>query len=144
MGRKYVMDNSLTFLYIVFFFSIILLISSLVLTLMFIFPLQIKQANVKNGLLKLRKQLLTWGVFTIIITIVSIFSLTMRYLIKDVDILRYMITTMIFLFSLGMFVQSLIFYRIYHQEYTSENKKHHAIIDRLEKAEVKRENKRKS
>lgn len=122
------MTDSLTFLYTFFFLSIILHLLSAFITAGFVIPLQLKQAGVKNGLAKLRKQMVFLGFADLGTSIVSILALTMRFFISDPDLLRYLITTSIFAHSFGFFLRAYTFYRIYHQEYSEENKKIHEEI----------------
>lgn len=132
------MDNSLSFLYVVFFVSVILHVFAGILTATFIMPLQAKQAGVKNGLAKLRKQMLFKGFLNLTIIIASIFALTLRFVITDVATLRYMLTTMIALHAIGTTAKAIIDFQIYHQQYSPENKEMHEKIEKMEIAKAKR------
>lgn len=127
------MENSLNFLYIVFFISIIMLTIAGFVAAAFVIPLQVKEAGVRNGLAKLRKQLLLKGFLTFGIITVAIIVLSLRYIIHDTNILRYIITSLIFLYSFFFLVQVYVDYMIYTQQYTEESKKLHDKIDKLEK-----------
>ena len=124
--------ESLNFLYTVFFISIILHIAAGIITAAFVIPLQLQQVGVKNGLAKLRKQMVVKGFLSLVVIMSSILALTLRYVIHDIDILRYIIVTLILIHSLGALGKSYIDYEIYHQQYTEENKEIHEKIEREE------------
>lgn len=135
------MDNSTNFLLIVYGVSILLHTISSILTASFVIPLQIKMANVKNGLSKLRKQMLLKGLFSFVVSTVSIVILSTRFFVFDVATLRYSLSTLILIHAIGLLLKSIIDSMIYHQQYTPENQAVHARIDRLERAEVAKEKK---
>lgn len=131
------MENSLNFLYIVFFLSILIHVLSAVITLSFVIPLQVKEARVKNGLALLRKQLLFKGVLALVIIVVAICVLSLRYFIEDVPTLRYITVSLVLVHSLGILGKVWIDYQIYHQQYTPESKEFHAKVEALEKSQKK-------
>lgn len=103
------------------FFHII----SLIEVFFFILPLQIKEAGVKNGLAKLRIQLLIFGI-TMIAT--NIFSMLIVYIeFGEADIMRAFLQ---FLNAIGYVVFSTIGVLIYNQQYTDENKILHEKLDK--------------
>lgn len=130
------MDSSLTFLYIVYIISIISLTIAGVITAMFVIPLQYQQSKVKNGLASLRRQMLLKGVLALIVIILAIFCLSGRFIISDTTILRYTITSMILVFSLGILGKAIIDFQIYHQQYSDKSKQLHQKIDEAEKKKI--------
>lgn len=122
----------MTFLYITFFLSIIVLIIAAIVAGAFVIPLQVKEAGVKNGLGKLRKQLLLKGSLNFVMILITIVILSLRYFIHDVEVLRYMTTSLVFLFSLSFLTHVIIDYFVYRQNYTPENIKLHARFEVLE------------
>lgn len=130
------MDNSLVFLYAVYIVSIIILVVAGIIAAAFVIPLQLKEARVKNGLARLRKQMLAKGIFTEIVIIFSLFSLTGRFIIHDTTTLRYTITLVILFFALFILFGVVLDYLIYNQNYTEKNKKLHEKIEQMENEEI--------
>lgn len=130
------MNNDLVFLYSGYIVSIILLIASGLLNPIYVIWRQYKQAEVKNGLGKLRKQKLTQGVFTEIVILVALFSLTARFFIHDPSILRYIITIAILFFSVFVASVVLVEVLIYNQSYTDREKELHELIAKIESGEI--------
>lgn len=126
--------TSLSVLYVVYFFSIGIFIVAGLLTLAMVIPLQVAESRVKNGLHKLRQQLLAKGVLSEIAVIVSVFALTSRFFITVPDTNRYVITILVLTLALCTLGNSHIDSRIYRQQYTLENKKLHEKIEKLEKS----------
>lgn len=137
------MDASTTFLFVAYALSIAVYVVSTVMILTFVIPLQIKMAEVKNGLIKLRKQLLVREAINLMFTIITIVFLGLRFSGFDVNIVRYLLGAMVVVQSILILTKAIIDKRIYHQDYTPANLAKHARIDRLEKAEAKRERKAK-
>lgn len=124
--------DSLTFLYIGYFVAIFLYIATFVLETSTVLPLQFRQAGVKNGLKKLRDQLLAKGMMTDLVAITSIIALTSRYFI-DGELNRIVIVIVILTNAFGTFYKSYLDNRIYNQEYTEDNILRHEKIDKFEK-----------
>jgi small-conductance mechanosensitive channel len=124
--------NSLTFLYIVYFTTIVVDVIAALITAAFVIPLQIKQNNVRNGLSRLRKQMLIKGVLSFAVIAFTIAALTARFFISELETLRYIIVTLILVQALGTLGKSIVDFQIYHTQYTEENKMKHAEIERLE------------
>lgn len=122
----------MTFLYVVFSLSIFVLIVAAVVAGAFVIPLQMKEAGVKNGLNKLRKQLLLKGFLDFGMIIIAVSTLLMRYVIHDQEVLRYLTVTLVFFFSISFLGHVLIDFLTYRQNYTPENKKIHAQIEEIE------------
>lgn len=132
------MENSTNFLYVTFFISICLHVAAGIIVAAFIIPLQFKEIRVKNGLVRLRKQMLTKGVLSLVVVVASVLALTSRYFIPDPNISRYIITTMILTHAIGTLAKSYIEYQIYHQQYSLESRQMHERIDKLEKADARK------
>lgn len=105
-------------------------------------PRIIKEAIVKNGLVELRHHLLQTGGSVFILIIVSLVLLTARLYIP-MDWRPWLIAVLLNVFSLMTVIFAISKKRIYTMNYSKESIIRHARIDRLEKAEVKRENKRR-
>lgn len=115
--------NSMTFLYVVYLASIGIHVIALLITLVFVLPLQIKEAKVKDGLLSLRKQLLFMGINIIFLSVVTIVVLSYRlFLTLPMDIMRYLVTSLVLLHALGFLMFSINAYKIYHNQYENEGK----------------------
>lgn len=112
--------------------AILIHIVSAVIAFYYIIPLQAQQVGVKNGLIKLRKQMLRKGILSLIVIIASIFILALRVNPFNWDT-PYIITSLIFIHGLGIFGKTIIDYQIYHSQYSPESKDLHKRIDKLEK-----------
>lgn len=105
--------------------------------LLYIIPLQIKEAGVKNGLMTLRRELLVTGILLFFINTLGLTIILVRSFFGD-NAAR-LITEIVTVFnSVGLFTVALIKYQIYHQQYTPENKEKHARIYELEQQEDRR------
>lgn len=98
----------------------------------YIIPLQEQQVGVKNGLIKLRKQMLQKGVLSLIVVVTSILILALRIDPYGWPPSSY-ITLLIFLHGIGIFAKTVIDYQIYHSQYSPESKDLHRRIDVIEK-----------
>lgn len=119
--------------------SLVLRILADVIILFFFLPLQIKQVAVKNGLGKLRKQLLAEGLILFFVNNISAFFLYDLFVNgteqKLINASLQIINAIAFL---GMAVIALT---IYTQNYNAKTKKTHERIDALEKREAEIANK---
>jgi hypothetical protein len=111
-------------------------------TLFFIVPLQIEKAGVQNGLSTLRKKLLVKGVLSLLMSVFTVILLSSRFLLSG-DIVRYLNTLLIFLFSLFWFIRELIESSIYHTQFTADqielhNKIHNEEVKQDKRQEVSR------
>lgn len=113
--------------------SIIILAISGIIVSSFVIPLQWKEAGVKNGLAFLRRQLLAKGFLALVTIITAIIALTIRSHIADPNLARIIISSTVLLFSLSLFGKAGIDYKVYHQQYTDENKELHRKFDIVEK-----------
>jgi len=119
-------------------------ITTAIIFLAFIIPLQWKEANVKNGLKKLRKQLLVSGLIIFHLNIIGLSVVLIKYVTGDSS-LQGITEIVTLISSLGFFAIAIIEYQVYHQRYTPEQKKLHAEFEKMEvaanKAAFKKENK---
>lgn len=120
----------------VFYFAVMLHIVAAILTLAFIIPLQVKEVGVKNGLRKLRKQLLIKGVLSFIVILAAIFALTGRYFLPD-GALRSAVIIFVLAHAIGIVGKSYLDYLIYHQQYTPKSKEMHEKIESVERGEAR-------
>lgn len=121
--------NLLMFFY---YGSIFIQLAAFVVCAFFVVPLQIKEARVKNGLAKLRKQLLLVGISIALLSLITAIVLSLRFFISG-DIARYISIGIVFFHSIGFLIVSATGYKIYHQQYTDEYKLLHKKIDILQK-----------
>lgn len=129
------MNDSLQFLFIVYIVCIFIHCASFLTTLFFIIPLQIKKAHVKNGLSSLRHKLLAKGILSLMISAITIFVLTSRFFISG-ELIRYLNTTLIFLFTSFWFIKQIIEWSIYHTQFTEDQiRLHHKIYAEEQKIE---------
>lgn len=96
----------------------------------------VKEVSVKNGLLRLRKQLVGTSSLMFFINIAGLVLLAIRPFVNPY---WFALSTnaLSLLNSIGFFVVAWIKNQIYTQNYTPEMRDHHDIIDKLEKGEVK-------
>lgn len=136
------MSNSLQFLFTVYIICIVLSCITVVSTLIFVIPLQVKQAGVKNGLSSLRHKLLANGFLLVFISLLEIIILSSRFFLEG-DAVRYTNTILILVFTVALSIKSLIWSSILHTQFTEDQiKLHHKIWaeeQRLKKNIVKRE-----
>lgn len=98
------------------------LLSAFIISL-FIIPLQIEQAGVKNGLAKLRYDMLGLCFTTLITTLIASYFLAIVS-IRAIDQGTYVSTLsqiILTIFSTGKFMISIFAYRIYHRQYTPQH-----------------------
>lgn len=108
------------------------IVTDIVIVLFFL-PLQIRQAGVKNGLKKLRIQLLLEGLILFLVNTISIFII-FDLAIRNVE-QQLLNGSLQIMNGVSFLTMSVIALTIYTQNYTAKNKKHHERIDRLEKLE---------
>lgn len=120
-----------------FWLAIILHVLAGIVTVAFVLPLQVKEVGVKNGLRKLRVQLLMKGFLALVVIIVSLFALVSRWVLHDGEVLRFAIVLFVLTHAFGVLGKSIIDYLIYHQQYSPQSKKIHADMEALEKSQKK-------
>ena len=112
--------------------NVIIRIITAVIFLAFLIPLFIREAKVRNGLRKLRYQLLATGCIIFFVNTSGLFIIVARNAGIDVttatDIISYLNT-------FGFFIYSVITLIIYTQQYTPENKQMHEKFEKFEKKE---------
>jgi hypothetical protein len=107
--------------------SIVLRIISSVTLLFFFIPLQLKEALVKNGLRKLRLQLLAVGVLLFLENILTVYLL-LNILLSSSHQQLDNILAQIFNATIAIAL-SFTFYNIYHFQYSDKQKVLHAKIE---------------
>lgn len=112
--------NTPPILIIGYFISIAVLVIAFLVSVKFYFPLLIKEGLVKNGLAKLRRQLLYLGILTITLSGVSIATLTLRFFVPR-DSVGYLIVALLVIHSFGFLTIAIIQSRIYRQQYTDKH-----------------------
>ena len=103
---------------------------SLIEIILFILPLQIKEAGVRNGLARLRIQLLIFGATMFIVntfSMIIIFS-GMSKELPDLDMQHSILQV---LNAIGYFILSTIGVLIYNQQYKDENKRLHEEAEKI-------------
>jgi len=102
----------------------------------------LREVLVKNGLERLRKQLL---VSSITLFFINTFGLSLLILrpFTSPEIYQQITNILSILNSIGFWVIGRINVSIYTQQYTPEQKHNHEMIDKLERGEVKLVSKRK-
>lgn len=113
--------------------SIILRIISSIIMLFFFIPLQIKEALVKNGLRKLRIQLLTVGIIIFITNILTgyiLWEILITYAKERLDNIEAQVLN-----AIASIVLSVILYQIYKFQYSPNSKRQHEQIAKNEKRE---------
>lgn len=130
------MIESLHFLFSVYLLCIVIAIATLMVTLFFVVPLQVKKAGVQNGLSVLRKKQLAKGVLSLLMSVITVFVLSSRFFLDGV-IARYLNTILILFFTLFWFIREVIESSIYHTQFTADqidlHRKIHAEEVRVEK-----------
>lgn len=137
------LSSSLKFLTVGFFLSVLIYIANFIIALFLVLPLLIKEVSVKNGLIKLRKQMLAEVMLYIVISLLSVILLLGRFIFGASEISRYIIVTLIFITSLASMFKIIIYRKIYHQTFSNEQKRLHEIIESLEQQLKKKERKKK-
>jgi hypothetical protein len=113
--------------------SIIVRALSIAVLMIYVIPLQIRESRVKNGLRKLRIQMLSAGTIILLMNLVTLW-ITFRGLSKAVDFPPDSEFLQIFNAS-GFFGISVIFFLIYHQQFSPKQKELHKKIEIQEKVE---------
>lgn len=111
--------------------SIALRVLSSIIMLFFFIPLQIKEALVKNGLRRLRIQLLTVGIIIFITNILTgyiLWAILVTYAKERLDNIEAQLLN-----AIASVVLSLVLYRIYRFQYSDKSKDLHAKIALQEK-----------
>lgn len=104
----------------------------------FIFVIRraLQETNVKNGLEKLRRQLLTNAIILLFINTSGLSLLLVRPF-ASTDIYLFLTNALTIINSFGFYWDSRIKTQMYKQQYTIEQKELHAKIDKLEKTRIK-------
>lgn len=105
----------------------------------YLIPLFIKEARVKNGLKLLRYELLFTGIIIFIVNTSGLFIILFRYLGFDLKTVTDIVT---YFNTLGFLGYALVNRKIYTQRYTIENKKLHEEFEKIENRALKEANKK--
>jgi hypothetical protein len=122
------------------YISTIFCFISVITILAFVVPLQIKQAGVRNGLAKLRIQLVGMGITILTTTLIASFFLSIvsyKALITPNYYVSTLSQLLLFIFSSGKVLIAFFGYKIYHQQYTIEHIEASNRIDAYMKAKEK-------
>lgn len=111
-------------------FSIVLRISSCIILLFFCIPLQIKEALVKNGLERLRKQLLIFGLVLFSTNLMTLYFLLVATLQKTPQ--KPLNASLQIINAVSFLILSIIGHMIYNQQYDEKSKELHAKIAKME------------
>ena len=117
-------------IYILYITNILIHLLSVIITAIFIVPLQIREARVKNGLAVLRKQLLAFGVLVIVVGIASVIALTLPLFERN-GITLYLSLTTVTIHAFAFLGFAILGYQIYHTQYTDEIKEAHKELDKI-------------
>ena len=116
--------------------SIIIRVISSVILLFFFIPLQIKEAFVRNGLKKLRIQLLIIGIIILITNVLTgyiLWEILVTYTRERLDNVMAQLLN-----AIAYLILSVIFYQMYKFQYSEQSKEFHKKIDELrEKHQMK-------
>lgn len=126
------MIDSLTFLYLVYYVAIVVLIGAAIIVGSVLIPLQMKEAGVKNGLLKLRKRMLHEMVILLILCVTSVAALSLRFFI-DGEVAKYTTVVLVLIFALGLISLAINKVMMYREQYSDESKDLHAKVALEEK-----------
>jgi hypothetical protein len=108
---------------------------TVVIFILYLFPLFIKEAKVRNGLRLLRYELLLSGSIIFLVNISGLFIILFRYLGADLQNVTNLTT---YFNTLGFLTYALLKLKIYTQKYSPENKKLHERFERIEVRELKK------
>lgn len=134
------MEPSVIFLYIVYAISIIILVIAGFIYAFLIIPLVWRLAKVKNGLRILRHLLLSKSIIAECTILIALFSLTARFIIPDINMLRYIITFTILAFSITLLAKAIIDRKIFKNNFSSKSIEMH---EKFDKEEVRIDKKKK-
>lgn len=103
----------------------------------YILPLMIREAGVKNGLKKLRIELLVSGFIIFFVNTAGLSIIVWRYLYGNEGLQSF--TDIIALANtFGFLVIAVLKYTIYHQRYTPEQKELHEKLEKIEQKELQK------
>lgn len=125
-------DFTISFSNIGIILSIIIRIITSIILLWLVIPLQIKQAQVKNGLKTLRKALLLSGLLLFLIDTVGLIIIVIRPIANSATI-KLVIDIASIINSIGLFSLGILWFLIYKQQFTDKNIKLHEKVEKREK-----------
>lgn len=113
-------------------FNVIIRVITALLFIAYLMPLLIREATVKNGLKKLRFELLFTGSLIFIVNTSGLWIIFHRYFIGTARLEE--ITNIITVINtFGFLLYAITMLNVYTHKYTPENKKLHEKFDRIEK-----------
>ena len=113
------MNNSIDFLYAVYFISIIIVFVGMVVNLVHLLPLYLKLVKVRNGLSKLRKLMLIQNIMNQVLGIGMLIVLSARFFVEG-DLARYMIVILVFGVAASYFAFIITWAVMFRQQFTDE------------------------
>jgi len=125
-------DFTISFSSIGIILSIIIRIITSIILLWLVIPLQIKQAQVKNGLKTLRKALLLSGLLLFLINTVGLIIIVIRPIANSATV-KLVIDIASIINSIGFFSLGILWFLIYKQQFTDKNIKLHEKVEKQEK-----------
>jgi len=125
-------DFTISFSNIGIILSIIIRIITSIILLWLVIPLQIKQAQVKNGLKTLRKALLLSGLLLFLIDTVGLIIIVIRPIANSATI-KLVIDIASIINSIGLFSLGILWFLIYKQQFTDKNIKLHEKVEKRKK-----------
>jgi len=109
---------------------------AIIIILLFNIPLQIKEARVRDGLARLRIQLLVFGGVLFVADVIAayfLFLTTHRLLTVEGAMIRLVTQMLLFTFATSHLILAIIGFFIYRQQYPIENKELHKQFGEVEK-----------
>lgn len=125
------MNLNLTITQIPLVISIFIRIITAIVFLAFIIPLQIKEATVKNGLKKLRIELLATGITIFFVNTVGLILVILKFFVEP-SIVQAITDILTVFNTFGFLGVAILQYNIYHHRYTPEQKELHEKFSRME------------
>ena len=116
--------------------SLGLLIVGILISALFIIPLQVKQAKVKNGLAMLRRLMLLQGILNLLVGVAAISAITSAYF-TEIEATRYVSMIMVLIFSVSFLTFIVIWVIMYRQQFSTDQKRLHEKVAKQELKENK-------
>lgn len=118
-----------------FVLNVAIRVVTAIIFVLFLIPLIVKEAAVKNGLRQLRYEMLMTGAIIFTVNTVGLSIILLRSFDVDTSGIVEVIT---FINSFGFLAYALVKLKIYTQSYTPEKKRLHEKIAKLEEKELKK------
>lgn len=114
--------------------SAVIRVVSSIIVVFYLLPLQLAQTKVKNGLSKLRWQLLIGGGVIFLTNLISLFFI--YDIIVSNTPQKFLNSCLQVVNAVSYLMLSVIAYMIYHQQYTEENRELHAHAAEMENRKI--------